>query len=324
VQRNLVSDQPGKARVTDPNLVNAWGLAAGPMTPLWVADNHKDVSTIYPGGLDDQKATIAPLVVSIPGGAPSGLVFNSTGGFGLRVGAKSSPALFIFDSEAGDVTAWNPQVSPMTSARRVAHVGNAVFKGLALAQTSGGPRLYATDFHNNRIDVFNGRFKRVSARGGFRDRRLPKGYAPFGIQLLRGRLYVTYAKQKAPDRMDDAAGPGRGFVDVYDTSGNLRKRLISRGELNSPWGLAVGPKGFGRFSGDLLVGNFGDGRIDAYNPGTGGFKGQVRGRNGRPLKIDGLWGLAPGNGITGDKSALLFTAGPGGESHGLFGTLASH
>jgi uncharacterized protein (TIGR03118 family) len=196
-----------------------------------------------------------------------------------------------------------------------------IYKGLAIATTSAGTFLYAADFHHARIDVFDASFDRVHLSGSFRDHKLPPGYAPFNIQELGGRLYVAYAKQDA-DREDEVAGPGRGFVDVYSTSGQLLRRLIRRGHLNAPWGLVQAPAaGFGRFSGALLVGNFGDGRINAYDPRTGAFRGRLRHEDGSPIQIEGLWALRFGNGVTGDPTTLLFTAGIEDEAHGLFGAI---
>ena len=323
-QTNLVSDLPGLAQLTDPDLVNPWGLAAGPTTPVWVADNGTDKATIYPGFVNGSPIQKAPLVVSIPGGAPTGQVFNGTPGFEVHAGNASGPALFLFDSEAGLVTGWNPGVPPpppSTQAQVGARVRHAIYKGLALATTSAGSFLYAADFHHGRIDVFDQGFGRVHLSGRFRDHKLPRGYAPFNIQELDGRLYVAYAKQDA-DREDEVAGPGRGFVDVYSTSGHLLRRLVRRGQLNAPWGLAQAPaSGFGRFSGDLLVGNFGDGRINAYDPRTGAFRGRLRHEDGSPIQIEGLWALRFGNGVTGDPTTLLFTAGIDDEAHGLFGAI---
>jgi uncharacterized protein (TIGR03118 family) len=323
-QTNLVSDLPGLAQLTDPDLVNPWGLAAGPTTPVWVADNGTDKATIYPGFVNGSPIQKAPLVVSIPGGAPTGQVFNGTPGFEVHAGDASGPALFVFDSEAGLVTGWNPGVPPpppSTQAQVGARVRHAIYKGLALATTSAGSFLYAADFHHGRIDVFDQGFGRVHLSGRFRDHKLPHGYAPFNVQELGGRLYVTYAKQDA-DREDEVAGPGRGFVDVYSTSGHLLRRLVRRGQLNAPWGLAQAPaSGFGRFSGDLLVGNFGDGRINAYDPRTGAFQGRLRHEDGSPIQIEGLWALRFGNGVTGDPTTLLFTAGIDDEAHGLFGAI---
>jgi uncharacterized protein (TIGR03118 family) len=322
-QTNLVSDLPGLAQLTDPDLVNPWGMAAGPTTPAWVADNGTDKATIYPGFVNGSPITKAPLVVDIPGGAPTGQVFNPTPGFMVHSGTSSGPALFIFDSEAGLVTGWNPGVPPpppSTQAQVGARVRHAIFKGLAIASTSGGTFLYAADFHRGRIDVFDSNFARVHLSGGFRDAKLPRGFAPFNIQELGGRLYVAYAKQDA-DREDEVAGPGLGFVDVYSTSGHLLRRLVRRGQLNAPWGLVLAPAGFGRFSGDLLVGNFGNGRINAYDPTTGEFRGRLRHEDGSPIQIDGLWALRFGNGVTGNPTTLLFTAGIDDEAHGLFGAI---
>ncbi|MET0833259.1 MAG: TIGR03118 family protein [Actinomycetota bacterium] len=322
-QTNLVSDLPGLAQLTDPDLVNPWGLAAGPTTPAWVADNGTDKATIYPGFVNGSPIQKAGLVVNIPGGAPTGQVFNPTTGFVVRSGAASGAALFLFNSEAGLVTGWNPGVPPpppSTQAQVGASVRHAIYKGLAIATTAHGTFLYGADFHHGRIDVFDQGFNRVHLSGRFQDRRLPRGFAPFNIQELGGRLYVAYAKQDA-DRADEIAGPGLGFVDVYSTSGHLLRRLVRRGHLNAPWGLVVAPAGFGRFSGDLLVGNFGNGRINAYNLTTGAFHGRLRHEDGTPIEIEGLWALRFGNGVTGNPTTLLFTAGIDDEAHGLFGAI---
>jgi uncharacterized protein (TIGR03118 family) len=314
-QHNLVSDQPGKAEVTDSDLVNAWGLAFGPSTPAWVANNHSDNSTLYAGG-GGSPATKIPLTVAIPGGSPTGMVFNSTSDFPVQ----GSAANFIFSSEAGKITAWSTSTMPPTSAVTVAKAKGAIFKGLAIADAKAGPQIYATDFHNGKVDVWDGNFKPVKAKGAFRDPKLPKGYAPFGIQTLGSKIYVTYAKQDKKAE-DDTAGKGFGFVDVYTTSGKLVKRLISRGALNAPWGLVIAPSSFGGFGGDLLVGNFGDGRINGYDPKTGKFGGTLDNSSGKKLRIDGLWALAFGNGTISNPDTLLFTAGPNEENHGLFGEL---
>jgi uncharacterized protein (TIGR03118 family) len=323
-QTNLVSDLPGLAQLTDPDLVNPWGLAAGPTTPAWVADNGTDKATIYPGFVNGSPIQKAGLVVNIPGGAPTGQVFNPTPGFAVHDGAASGAALFLFDSEAGLVTGWSPGVPPpppSTQAQVGARVRNAIYKGLAIATTSAGTFLYGADFHHARIDVFDQDFHRVHLSGRFRDRKLPRGFAPFNIQELGGRLYVAYAKQDAA-REDEVAGPGLGFVDVYSTSGHLLRRLVRRGQLNAPWGLVRAPaSGFGRFSGALLVGNFGDGRINAYDPSTGEFLGRLRHEDGSPIEIEGLWALRFGNGVTGNPTTLLFTAGIDDEAHGLFGAI---
>jgi uncharacterized protein (TIGR03118 family) len=322
-QTNLVSDLPGMAQLTDPDLVNPWGLAAGPTTPVWVANNGTDKATLYPGFVNGSPIVKAGLVVSIPGGAPTGQVFNPTSGFVVRSGDASGPARFLFDSEAGLVSGWSPGVPPpppSTQAQVGASVPDAIYKGLAIATTPAGTFLYGADFHHGRIDVFDQGFNRVLLPGSFADPQIPSGFAPFNIQELGGLLYVAYAKQDAAGE-DEVAGPALGFVDVYSTGGQLLRHLIQRGQLNAPWGLALAPAGFGRFSGALLVGNFGDGRINAYHPGTGEFLGRLRHQDGSPIQIEGLWALRFGNGVTGTPTTLLFTAGIDDEAHGLFGAI---
>jgi uncharacterized protein (TIGR03118 family) len=311
----LVSDQAGVAAHTDPNLVNAWGLTASGTSPWWVSDNGTDLSTLYRGDGSPQA-----LVVHVDGG-PTGTVFNPTTGFLLPTGGR---ALFLFDGEDGIVRGWNGAQG--TTAIVVADRSNvgAIYKGLAIADTASGPRLYAADFHNARIDVFNGTFGLVP--GGFEDPSLPDGYAPFNVQTIGGRVFVAYAKQDA-DAEDEVAGQGTGFVDAYDLAGNLLGRVAQHGQLNAPWGLALAPAGFGRFGGDLLVGNFGDGQINAYEELPNGHfahRGELRGSDGKPLAIDGLWALQFGNGgNAGPTGTLFFTAGPDEETHGLFGSITA-
>jgi uncharacterized protein (TIGR03118 family) len=308
----LVSDQPGVAPNTDPNLVNAWGLTAGPTTPWWVADNGTDKSTLYGGD-----GTPRSLVVDVAGG-PTGTAFNPTAGFVLPTGGK---ALFLFDGEDGVIRGWNGAQGTTAVVVKDRSDQGAIYKGLTVADTSAGPRLYAADFHNARVDVFDGSFGLVP--GGFRDRFLPKGYAPFNVQVIGHFVFVAYAKQDA-DAEDEDAGPGRGFVDAYTLDGRFAGRIASRGGLNAPWGLALAPRSFGRFGGDLLVGNFGDGKIHAYRPFFGFFfpDGTLRDSSHDPISIDGLWALRFGNdSAAGPASTLFFTAGPGGENHGLFGTI---
>jgi uncharacterized protein (TIGR03118 family) len=312
----LVSDQPGVAPVTDPDLVNAWGLTSGPTSPWWVSDNGTNLSTLYNGG-----GTKQGLVVHVDGG-PTGTVFNPTAGFLLPTGGK---ALFLFDSEDGKVRAWNGAQG--TTAIVVANLGEgAIYKGLAIADTSAGPRLYAADFHDARVDVFDGSFGHV-LNSGFDDPTLPAGYAPFGIQRIGDRVFVSYAKQDA-DAKDEVAGQGMGFVDAYDTAGNLLGRVAQHGQLNAPWGLAIAPDSFGQFAGDLLVGNFGDGQINAYEElGNGHFehRGELRDSSDKSLTIDGLWALQVSQGgNNGTAGQLFFTAGPDEESHGLFGRIEAN
>jgi uncharacterized protein (TIGR03118 family) len=324
-QTNLVSDIPGVARLTDPNLVNPWGMAAGPATPIWVSDNGSNVTTLYRGAIAGSALTPIPLVVGIPTGAPTGQVFNDAKNFDISSGKFHGPPLFIFATETGSITGWNPGVpapAPSVWAQVGVTVPNAVYKGLAINTDPTGDFLYAANFRAGTIDVFNGKYKMVHWGGAFRDSAIPAGYAPFNIQNIGGRLYVTYAKQDAA-KHDDVAGAGHGYVDVYDLRGHLLQRLASKGHLNSPWGLAWAPAGFGHFSGDLLVGNFGDGAINAYNPSTGHFDGQLRNEDGNVIAINGLWGLRFGDGVAGTPTTLFFTAGIGDESHGLMGTIES-
>jgi uncharacterized protein (TIGR03118 family) len=311
VVNKLVADRPGHgAAVVDPKLVNPWGLSAGPDSPLWVSDNGTDVSTVYTGGMNGAMTTNV-LTVGTPGGAPTGQVFNSTSAFKVA----GSPASFIFAGEHGDITAWNGGAN----ATKTAHTKNAVYKGLALVGGSA-PRLLAANFHTNRIDVFSGTFKLLHTPHQFRDQKLPKHFAPFNVAVIGKRVFVAYAKQDSA-RMDDVAGAGHGFIDTFSTHGVLLHRFASRGNLNSPWGLALAPKKFGSFSSDLLVGNFGDGRIHVFNPTNGHEIATLRRGNGKPIVIDGLWGLLVGNSAAGGANAVWFSAGPDGEAHGLLGTL---
>ncbi|MGH8163221.1 MAG: TIGR03118 family protein, partial [Rhodanobacteraceae bacterium] len=310
----------------DPNLVNAWGLVFNPFGAAWVADNGSGLSTLYDGA-----GNIVPLVVQIPspssssGGNPTGIVNNGSSGFVVSQGALSGPSRFIFDTEDGVIAGWAPNVDGTHALRVIDNSpSGAVYKGLALSAGGNGALLYATDFHNNKIDVFDGSFHPVALPGGaFRDSRIPTGFAPFGIQAIGGDLYVTYAMQDA-DKHDNVNGPGLGYVDVYDPNGNLLRRLASRGPLNAPWGVALAPAGFGRASNLLLVGNFGDGRINVYDTIFGIPLGNLRGADHHPIQIDGLWGLAFGNGYLNQSvNTLYFTAGPQDESHGLYGSISA-
>lgn len=336
-QVNLVSDVRGAARLTDPDLVNAWGMAASPGTnqapgsPLWVSDNGTDKTTLY-AGATPTSVTKVGLVVKISSGAPTGQVFNTDqSGFIVHdANGHSGPAIFIFDSENGGIDGWNPGVGATgttfstVTETPVMNGANAVYKGLAIAAASNGQTyLYAANFRSGRVEAYDSTFTPVELPGGlFVDPRLPAGYAPFNVQELAGKLYVSYAKQDATLH-DDVAGSGHGFVDVFTNDGALVKRLVTRGALNSPWGLALAPAGFGKFGGALLVGNFGNGRINAYNPNTGAHLGQLRKTNGQPIAIDGLWGLRFGNGNAAKTGELLFSAGPNGESHGLLGKIVT-
>jgi len=320
-QVNLVSDIPGVARITDPNLVNPWGLAASATSPLWVADNGSGVSTLYTGAVNGSIPVTAALVVKIPGGDPTGTVLGDGSAFVVKTPSGSAPANFIFDSESGRITAWSGKVSG-TKASTEFFARNAVYKGLATDASSGSTFLYATNFRQARIDVFDGRFHKLRLPGGaFTDPGIPAGFAPFGIQNIAGRLYVSYAKQDGA-KHDDVAGAGNGFVDVYSADGVLQTRLISAGALNSPWGMVVAPGTFGPFAGDLLVANFGDGTIHAYDPVHGTPEGELLNPDGNPIAIDGLWSLRFGNGTFATAGTLVFTAGIAAESHGLLGEIA--
>jgi len=316
----LVSDVPGAAALTDPNLVNGWGLTRSATTsPWWVADNGTDLSTLY-NAPSIGPLSINPLVVHVDGG-PTGTVFAGIAN-NFPVGTPAGPASFIFASEDGKIRAWR---GGLTTALETAQgESGAVYKGLAIAQPStGNPLLYAADFNHARVDVFNGAWANVTPVGSFVDLMLPEGYAPFGIQTIGSRVFVSYAKQDAAKK-DEVAGEGRGFVDAYDLAGNLLGRIAQHGQLNAPWGLALAPASFGRYAGDLLVGNFGDGQINAFEETASGFehRGTLRDATDGKLVIDGLWALEFGNaGSNGNPDTLFFTAGPNDESHGLFGTI---
>ena len=325
-QINLVSDQAGEAQVTDPNLVNPWGMSFSPVGPLWVSDNGTDKTTLYQGGVHGGTETVNPLVVNIPGGAPTGQVFNSSSNFVVHGSDGSSgPAVFMFVGESGHLTGWNPNVPaanpPSTQAQDAVVTPGAVLKGLSIGSVKSGPRLYAADFSAATVDVYNGTFQRVVTPGNFEDRKLPAHYAPFNTAVLGGKVYVTYAKQ-GPGKVDEVDGPGLGRVDVFSLNGKLLTRMPDTTALNAPWGLAIAPTGFGSFSGDLLVGNFGDGKIHAYDPSTLALVGTLKRANNKPIVIDGLWGLLPGNGVQSGREEVIFTAGPGDEAHGLLGTLS--
>ena len=314
-QHNIASDGAVPADTpTDLDLVNAWGLASSGSSPWWVADNGTNKSTLYNGNTGVK----AGLVVTVPG-HPTGVVFNSGSGFAVPGHNKSS---FIFATEDGTIAGWPGSGTQVFAFPNVPSGG--VYKGLAFAHTATADFIYAANFHEGTVDVFNQSF--VPVTGGFIDPTIPEGYAPFGIQNLGNKIYVTYALQDA-EAHDDVPGEGHGYVNVFDTAGNFLQRVASQGPLNSPWGLAMAPAGFGKFSGDLLVGNFGNGRIHGFNPqldGHGEFTldGPLHSTAGRPIEIDGLWALAFGNGAAaGPRTTLFFTAGPFGEEHGLFGSL---
>jgi uncharacterized protein (TIGR03118 family) len=318
IQHNLVSDLAGVADHTDTNLLNPWGISFSPTSPFWISDNHSGRSTLYNSSGTPQAlvVTIPPPAGGTPPASPSGTVWNNTTGF---IATGNTPSRFLFSTEDGTISAW------ASGANAVLKVDNstndAVYKGLAIGSNSVGTFIYAADFHNGKIDAFDTNFSPALV-GAFVDTNIPAAFVPFNIQNLNGELYVTYAQPDA-DKHDDVPGPGHGYVDVFDTSGNLLRRLVSQGVLNSPWGVALAPMGFGPFGGALLVGNFGGGHINAFDPATGDWMGELNGTNGSPLVIPGLWALAFGNGGSGGSpQTLYFTAGPNGETDGLFGSLA--
>jgi uncharacterized protein (TIGR03118 family) len=318
----LVSDTTATpAAATDPSLVNGWGLSAGPTTPWWVSDNATNLSTLYSG-----TGAKTPLTVSVPGG-PTGTVFNgSSTDFVVSQNGVSGAARFLFATQAGTILGWTPAVNGT-----VAVVGadrssaGAVYKGLAVAND----RLYATDFHNGTVDVFDASFKPVTTTGGFKDPKVAKGFAPFGIQAIGSSIFVTYAKQDAA-KHDDVPVQGQAYVDEFTTDGQLVARVVNSGKKNAPlvapWGLAMAPASFGSQGGRLLVGNFGNGRISTYTKRGANwvYEGQLRQSDGAVIAIDGLWAIAFGNGsAAGPTNTLYFAAGPAAGKHGLFGSITA-
>jgi uncharacterized protein (TIGR03118 family) len=321
--RSLVADAGTGAEHVDPKLVNAWGIAFNPNGFVWVANNGSSTSTLYDGNGVPQT-----LVVAIPPGSagpssPTGIVFNSGATFQVSQNGVSGASAFIFASENGTLSGWSPAVN-RTNAILAADTGaaGAVYKGLAISSYLGTSYLYAADFRNGRVDVYDSTWNKVTLPGGaFTDPSLPSGYAPFGIQAIGSRIYVAYA-QRAAGGSEETKGMGLGIVDVFDASGAFVKRLITGGALNAPWGQALAPANFGAASNMLLVANFGDGKINAYNADSGAFAGTLSKANRSPIVIDGLWGIAFGNGLNNQPANTLFyTAGPGDEAHGIYGRI---
>jgi uncharacterized protein (TIGR03118 family) len=318
--QDLVSDTVNaKVPAADGSLINGWGLVAGPTTPWWAVNNGTNTSTLYNGAGAKQALSVAVA------GGPTGAVFNgSATDFSISQNGKSAPARFLFATEAGTIAGWSPAVNANTAVTAADRSGSgAVYKGLAIAND----KLYATDFHSGRVDVFDNGFNRIP--GGFSDPTIPRGFAPFGIQTLAGNVFVSYARQDTAKR-DDVPAPGQGYVDEFTPDGSLIARVVNSGKRNAPlnaaWGLSLAPADFGVFSGDLLVGNFGNGRISAYTQRGAKwvYKGQLRQTNGTPVTIDGLWGIAFGNGsAAGARNTLYFVSGPSGGRHGLFGSVTA-
>ena len=325
----LVSNQAGQAPVTDSRLTNAWGIARAANGPWWVSDNHSGSSTVYDGnGMPFPAAnplvvTIPPPAGSAPGaeGAPTGIVVNTTADFVLTNGG---PAVFIFDTEDGTLAGWNLNSGTVAEIAADNSADEAIYKGLAIGTDGNANRLYASNFHAGTVDVFDGAFQPVVHAGAFTDPNIPAGYAPFGIQNVGGDIFVTYAKQDE-NKEDDSPGAGNGYVDVYNGAGVLQSRFATRGHLNSPWGIVVAPSSFGPFNDALIIGNFGDGHLNAYDRSTGAFQGPLKLAGGGAVTIEGLWGLAFGNGANaGSASSLYFAAGPNEEADGLFGMITAN
>ena len=312
-----------QSNTTDADLVNGWGITAGPPTfptPWWVSDNGTSKSTLYTGA-----GVKLGLTVIVPGG-PTGAVFNLAGsGFNVTGAGGTSSARFLFATEGGQVLGWNPTATGTTAVAGFTTSDGAIYKGLAIGVDNDGWHLFVADFHNAKVDVLDSNFSLDTDHSKFVDPGIPAGFAPFGIQNLNGHIFVTYAKQDA-DAHDEIAGGGLGFVSVFGTDGTFEGRVFSRGMLNAPWGLAWAPAGFGKFSGDLLVGNFGNGRINAFAPTPDGWValGPMKGTDHRPIFIDGLWGIGFGNGgASGPVTSLYFAAGPAEETEGLFGSITA-
>lgn len=317
-QTNLVSDQPGVALLQDTNLVNAWGISSGPSTPFWVSANGTGLAALYTVTNDAQGMVHVVkngLEVSIPGeGNPTGQLFDGAGSF--------NGDIFIFASEDGTISGWRPSLG--TAAEVLVPASSAVYKGIALVTTASGPTLLAANFHNATLDAYDTSLKLIHQ---FSDGNAPSGYAPFNVQVIAGAVFVTFAKQD-DQQHDDVSGAGHGLIDIFNPNTSQFVRFATGSDaggrlhvLNSPWGLALAPKNFGRHADQLLVGNFGSGTIMTFDA-DGSFEGLLLGDQGGPIVIDGLWGLKVGNDGRGGRSATLyFTAGPDGESHGLFGSL---
>jgi uncharacterized protein (TIGR03118 family) len=319
----LVSNGAIPANFTDPNLINAWGVAFNPTGVVWVNAADAGKSVLYNGEGQPQS-----LVVTVPGpggsmGNPTGIVFSAGADFVVTNGTINGPARFMFATQQGTIAGWAPNVNATNALTAVDNSGTgAVYTGLALSGNGTTHLLYASNFSQGRIDVFDGNFASVQVPGGFADPRLPKSFAPFGIQAIGGDIYVTYAKQESPGSDEEEKGPGLGFVNVFDAQGHLIRRIASRGPLNAPWGMALAPASFGPLGGALLIGNLGDGTINAFGPRSGHFLGKLRGADNRPVHVDGLWGIQFGNGVQGQNTNSLFwAAGPNDEEDGAYGVI---
>ena len=321
VQTNLVSNLPGiAAQPPDANLVNSWGIVHGPKTPWWVADNGTGVTTLYTGN-GTSVAQLPKVVLPSPSGpsvgsTPTGAVFNGTTDFMFQ----GKPSLFMFATEDGTIVVWSPADGMTGQIAKPANGG--VYKGLAIGQQGSLNRLYVANFHDAIVEVYDTNFKPVSMPvAAFTDPMIPAGFAPFNVLNINGMLFVSFAMQKQPDRHDEADGPGLGYVDVFNGSGVLQMRLEHGKWMNAPWGMVQAPGNFGEWSNRLLIGQFGSGQIATFDS-HGEFEGLLRGPKGKPININGLWGLGFGNdGAAGPSNTLFFAAGLNDEADGLFGTL---
>ena len=337
----LVADKSevvASAKTVDANLQNPWGIAVAAGLPFWIADNNSNLATLYSGAgdVETQEVTGSPTTgIAIPASAaavqanPTGQVYNGSGSFLIATSKGQESALFLFDGEGGTIAGWGMDSGSTAVTAYDDGIANganhAVYKGLALGTVNGATFLYATDLHNNKVDVFDTSFAKLAdMQGKFVDSTIPQGFVPFGISAIDNQLYVTYAKQDSA-KHDEVAGAGLGYVDVFDLSGNLLSRFASNGALNAPWGIAVAPSGWGSLAGDVLVGNFGDGKINIFKPnGTqlATSVGPLKGSNGQPFAFPGLWSLVFGNGDSDKPSTTLFyTAGFASQTDGVFGTI---
>jgi uncharacterized protein (TIGR03118 family) len=336
VQTNLVSNTSAEVQPPDPDLQNAWGVANIPGGPLWVSDNNDGLSTLYDGnGVKQGLKVVVPLPPGRsppPAAAPNGMVWNPTSGFPITANGVTVPAIFIWVSEDGTITAWNPAADPIVNGLSTASLvvdnsaSGAVYKGLAFGTNKLGNFLFATNFSAGTIEAYDKNFKLTTLDGKFADPNIPAGFAPFGIALVDNNLFVTYARQNA-QKNDVVAGAGEGFVDIFTTDGVLLRRFASRGVLNAPWGVTRATQGFGQFSGDILIGNFGNagqfaGWIDAFDR-DGETVGALRDAAGKPISIDGLWSLVFGTFLNSDADTLYVTAGPNAQQNGLFGKIVA-
>lgn len=313
--RNVISSTKGEAPLTDPTLQNMWGLAEGPESSVWAGNMGGKTSIILRGtGTHSNPFKQVTPSISVPDVVgPSGEVFNGTDGF--KVG--KDPARFLIAGLGGTITAWNTG----TAAVKVAGATGAEYTGLDIIDSRKGPEIAAADFHNNRVDLFDSKFKPINSHG-FVDRNLPTGYAPFNIKQIGDEVFVTYALQDA-NKAIDVPGAGHGFVDVYRTDGSLDRRFLSRGELSSPWGVTTVPRGWGDLTGKIMLGNLGDGHIHVYDPNSGRLITELKDKHGNPITVTGLWGLIPGNANAGGSQAIWFAGGASmaNPNHGVVGLL---